>query len=819
MALTVHSLTCEYQNEALGVGVHDPVVGWKLSSAENGARQTAYRAVVSDEDGNTVWDSGKTASDRQFGIVIPREAGLKPMAEYSFCVTVWDENDAPSPAVSSRFVTGFFKSHQWRGDWLRIWHYGDVRCFRREFELKNAGAIKYAYAFIGAFGDKGNSCVSFLNGERLGGLVCFPGACESFVAQYACVDVKRLLKEGKNAVALMLARTASILIKVKYNDDSEVFVECKRDEWKMKPGCRKLGYPESMQHGKAEECDARLDFPGWTEPGFDDSDWEPAGEPTPCIDLSPLFLRPHYRPAEIREQLNPISITGIGGGILADFGTNLAGFAGFRLKGAPGETVELRYAEKLDDNGAPVFSDWRGAYCKYTFATDEIEEFIPCFSYTGFRYVGVFGYSGDIGADALTAYRIHSGVENASRFDCSDSDINVICKTAQGSFLSNLVNIPTDCPERERRGWTADAYAVCEAECVSLDVHTLYAQWLESVRDCRRGNGWIPVELPLSSDDCIDVNWPAAAVIVPFTIYGQYGDERLIKRLMPTMKAWVSLLEELCDDDYTLSERYMSYKDWIAADPASPRFLSGAYFYRCADLLAQLCAAAGDACEAERCSALAARIRESVNEEYLHITSDGAYYDGGSQSANAHALCFGICPEEHRQAVTECLVHDIERRGTSTCGFMGSSCLLEALSQNGRSDVAYRLLKNRREGGWLYLIERFGATTFPEHFNGGGSQNHAFLGSAPALWARKRLVGIRTEAPAYKHVRFEPFIPDGMENASATVDTPFGEVSAGWQKRSDGIELSVKLPPNTSGTVVFGGKTQEIASGTHTFRF
>lgn len=815
MPLKPHSLTCEYQNCAKGVDKPDPVIGWKLSADVNGARQTAYRMTVSDERGDTVYDSGKVESDRQFGIKIKPDKALLPMSEYAFTVTVWDESDIPSPAVSSRFVTGFFKAHQWQGDWFRVWHYGSVRYYRREFTLVNVAGIRYAYAFIGAFGDKGNSCVPFINGCRIGDLACFPGASENFVAQYVCRDVKELLKEGANAVGLMLAKTGSIIIKIKYEDGTDVFIDCLREEWKTKTGGGySLGYAESMQHGKFEEYDARKAFEGWSEAGFDDSDWESAGEKDPTIDLAPLFLRQHSCPAIIADSRAPIKTTACKGGYIADFGTNLAGYVSVRLKGKTGETAEIRYAEKLNYLGEPVFDSWRGAYNKYTFASDEAEEYIPLFMYTGFRYVAVYGCSEE---PELTAHRIFSGVVNASDFDCSDNDINVICETARKSFLSNLINIPTDCPERERRGWTADAYAVCEAECVSFDVHIFYARWLESMRDCQRGNGWIPVELPLSTDDCIDVDWPAASVFIPFALYRQYGDDRLIKRFLPMMRSWVALLEELCDDDYTISERYLSYKDWFAAEPASPRFLATVYFFRCADLLAKLAEDVGDP-DAPRYVSLAERIRGSINAKYLTVDGSRAYYDNCSQSSNAHALCFGICPDELRSAVTDSLVADVERKQTSTCGFMGTACILEALSQNGRSDAAYKIIKNRNRGGWLYLINECGATTFPEHFNGGGSQNHAFLGSAPALWARKRLVGISPELPGYKKAHIEPFIPDDMDHARATVDTLYGQIRAEWKKTSDVATLSVTLPPNTSGTVVFGDKSHEIGSGTYSFK-
>lgn len=813
MALRITSLTCEYAENALGVNLQSPVFGWKLASDERGAAQSAYRVTVCDESGRTVRDSGFVESDRQFGVEISGEP-LLPMSEYTFTVTLRDKNGALTAPESSRFVTGFFKVSQWRAHWFRIWHYGGVHFFRREFELKRVGEIRYAYAFVGAFGEKGNSCVPFLNGERIGDAVCFPGATEYFTAHYAVFDVAHLLKEGKNALGLMLAKTASIIVKIKYNDGSEVFVDALRHEWKSaQGGGYRIGYEEDMQRGKFEELDAREAFEGFSRVGFDDSRWEPAGEEKPIIDLSPLFLRPQYCVVRSAQTLSPVKITELDGGRLVDFGRNMAGFVRFRLEGKRGETVELRYAEKLEENGRPLIPDWRNAFVRYTFATDGVEEFTPFFSHTGFRYVFVVGYGGKIEPDAFAAECIHSDLLSASRFECSDETVNRLCEVARRSFLSNLVNIPTDCPERERRGWTADAYAVCEAECFNFDMKNFFTLWLESMRDCQRGNGWIPVELPLSSDNCIDINWPAAAVFLPHELFRQYGDVRLVRHLLPMMKNWVDLLSGLCDEEYGFFGGFMSYKDWIAKEPASPEFLAAAYFFRAASMVAELAAQSGETADAERYAELAADVRRAINAKHLVCDGEGISYDTGSQSSNAHALRFGICEEENRARVTASLAADIEKRQTATTGFMGTACLLEALSENGRSDLAYKLLKNRNEGGWLYLLEKFDATTFPEHYNGAGSQNHAFLGSAPGLWIYKHLVGISPVEAGYRRVRIAPYVPEDMSFASASVDTVCGLVSAEWRRENGGVTLTVSLPPNVTGEADFCGKKVALESG------
>ena len=816
MALELYGLTCEYQEKAMGVARQNAVFGWKLRSATPGARQTAYRIVVCDEQDRLIWDSQKVCSEQQFGIEMCADTVLRPLSEYTFSVTVWDDTDAPSATVRSRFVTGVFRVHQWPGQWFRVWQFGAVHFYRHEFEVGDLSEVRYAYAYIASRGEKMNANVTYLNGVRIGNSVNFPGATEYFRAFYSCVDVKEQLRAGRNALGLVATTTSSLVLKIAYRDGTEQVVSAARDTWRstIRGPYVKLGYDKADLRGKAEEYDARLEYVGWTLPGYDDSRWE-IGKRDLTIDFGPLFLQPQFCSVVVQERRRPVRILKRDQWVLVDFGVNMTGFVSLRLQGTPGKTVEVRYSEKLTEDGQGcVIPGWCPCYTKYTFSTDGVEEYTPSFMHTGFRCVELHGYSGEITEDSVVAVSMHSDVLDATAFACSDPLIEQLNTVARRSFLCNLVNIPTDCPERERRGWTADAYAVCQAECVNFNVLTFYRQWLESMRDCQRGNGWIPVELPLSTDDCIDVNWPAAAVLVPYNLYEQYADTDLVREFYPMMCHWVELLERICDDEYAMCDAFLSYKDWFAADPASGVYLSMAYFYRCTDLLGRMAGVLGRMQERARWSALAAEVGASINRRYLHCEAGRVWYDTGSQSADAHALYFDICPPEHRAALTAHLVQDIERKQTSTTGFMGTMCLLQALSENGRPDVAYRLLKNRNMGGWLYLIERCGATTFPEHYNGGGSQNHAFLGSAPGLWIYKYLVGIQPAAPGYRRVRICPYIPEDIAHAAATVDTLYGPVSAEWETTEAGQTLQVCLPPGVTGTVYWKGEEHPVVSGT-----
>ena len=295
MALSLYDLTCEYQVSALGVARQNAAFGWKLKSDRNGACQTAYRLVIRDEAQTVAWDSGKVFSSRQFGVEKDGGTPLRPMEEYTFSVTVWDEEDMPCQTVTSRFVTGVLRVHDWLGQWFRVWHHGTVQFYRHLFSVTDASPIRYAYAYVASVGDKMNAGMAYLNGQRLGESVLFPGATEYFRALYTCVDVKELLQSGVNVICLVAAKTSSFMMKIAYEDGSVQYVNAARDTWRcaVQGPYDKLAYEESMQHGKGEEYDARKAYSGWLLPDFDDSKWE-TGERRLTIDFGPLFIEPQY---------------------------------------------------------------------------------------------------------------------------------------------------------------------------------------------------------------------------------------------------------------------------------------------------------------------------------------------------------------------------------------------------------------------------------------------------------------------------------------------------------------------------------------------
>ena len=468
------------------------------------------------------------ASDLQFGIRY-EGAPLACTTRYFWRAKVWDEaGQASEWSGIASFVTGFFGMEDWTARWFdATW---DALLARREFRIDGPESISEAFLFVAAIGGYANSVQVRLNGHVLGDNVLFPGPTEFFRARYLGFDVTSRLVPGPNTLGLVLTRRTSAILVVRSRDGSVTRLETD-DSWQTLPKGPFVELPGlgTFMAGRYETFDARGNPSGWDLPGFAADAWKPhewKGWWTAPIRLA--YARCGVR---IARTFRPVGLSRKDDGrLVADFGQNLSGFVRMRCRGPRGTAVTIRYAETLDGQGeidpASLASDNPPYATRYILAGDGPEVYQPTFFYTGFRYVEISGFPGEPGESDFEACFLHSDVETGSRFECGDPDVNRLADCAAMSFLSNLVNIPTDCPGRERRGWTADAFTVSEAECIRFDMLNLYRRWFDDCRDVQRKSGWIPVEFPLDTVRAIDVIWPCACVLVPWDVYQAYGDIR-----------------------------------------------------------------------------------------------------------------------------------------------------------------------------------------------------------------------------------------------------------------------------------------------------
>ncbi|MEM0345606.1 MAG: family 78 glycoside hydrolase catalytic domain [Thermofilaceae archaeon] len=802
-------LRCEYAVDPVGV---DPDTRlrftWLLHHPKRGARQKAYRVIVSSsrelaERGvGDVWDSGVVSSDENFAVY--GGPPLESSREYYWRVMWWDQDGNMSPwSRVASFVTALRP-----GDWRAKWITGG-KLLRREFELP--APVRKAFAHVTGLG----YYELRINGRRVGDRVLDPLWTDyNKRVLYATYDVTDLLRPGGNAIGIMLGRgryikaygydevlKAILQLEIELVDGRRIRVVTD-ESWRASDG----PIVEDDVYG-GEVYDATREQEGWDQPGFDDSGWRPVqtvdhpGRLVPSGPIPPI-RRVGYLKA--RRVLNPAP-----GVYVFDFGQNMAGWARIRVRGPRGVRVQLRYAELIDERGNLDTRNLRGAKATdvYVLKGEGVEVYEPRFTYHGFRYVEVTGYPGVPSLDDVEAVVVHSDVEPAGGLATSCELVNDIHRIVLWSIKSNLMGVPTDCPQRdERMGWGGDAQLTAEAAMLNFWMPGFYEKWLEDWLDAQLEDGSVPdVVPPYWRLYPADPAWGEAYVVIPWLLYTFYGDRLVLERHYEGVRRWVEFLLAKAEN-YVL--RFSKYGDWcpprrIKALEIPGELVSTWVLYNDLRLLSQWAGELGKQDDARKYAELADRVAEAFNREFLR--ENRYYVSPGCQTCNALPLASGITPENLRGAVFEALVRDVEvekDRHLDT-GIVGTKYLLPVLSEYGRPDLAYAVATQTSYPSWGYMI-REGATTLWERWEllkGGAmnSHNHHMFGTVDIYFYRY-LAGVRPLKPGFREFAVKPD-PVGPERVSASVRALTGSIQIELS-RSQGVNvLKVHVPVGSSALI------------------
>ena len=424
--------------------------------------------------------------------------------------------------------------------------------------------------------------------------------------------------------------------------------------------------------------------------------------------------------------------------------------------------------------------------------------------------------------NSLTALCMHTAVEPVGEFRCSNDMLNEVWKATRRAYLANLMSIPTDCPQREKNGWTADAALAIDLALLNYDGILFYEKWFDDVADNIREDGRIAGIIPTSGwgyDDWIGPVWDASILIIPNAIYNYYGDKRTIEKIYPTVEKYLTYLKTR--EDSTGLVTY-GIGDWVFYKTQTPTaYTSSCFYYLDYALMSRFAELTGR--DAAPFREKAERIREAVNRIYFDSTA--ASYANGSQAALAVALGLGIVPEGYEQRVADNLAKAIENNDFHLdFGTLGSKYALRMLTRYGHGDVAYKMASQKDCPSWGWWIEQ-GFTTLAETWAlspefRDASVNHVFLGDVSA-WMVSDIAGINfdPERPGYRHIVFRPHFFDGLDWAEAEYRSVSGPIRSRWERKGDRVVLTVTVPVNSTATVEAGGKTVEVGAGTHDFKF
>jgi len=865
------NLRCEYCVNPLGVDRKNPRLSWILEHSDRGEKQSAYQIIVSSSPENIasntgdVWDTGKVISSMQ--LIVYNGPALESRKTYYWKVRWWDSKGDMSPfSDAATFEMGLISEDDWKAKWIGRESYEYIHIGSEDIPFARSYTIPYSALFRKTFKaekqiKRARVYVSglgfyelYINGKRIGDKVLDPGQTDyKKRVLYSIYDVTDELNTGANAIGVMLGNGRYVKdygydfprmilqLEIEYLDGTtEVVVS--DDTWKTSYGPIKAN---GIYYG--EDYDARREIPSWNLSDFNDVNWEKVKLVDPPGGRLVAELMP---PVKVIKTLKPQKIISPKPGVYVyDFGQNFTGWVRLYVNGPEGTEIKLRFAELIYDDGNINLTPTRGARATDIYITrgDGLEIYEPRFTYHGFRYVELTGFPGVPTLDTLEGCVVYSSVRQVGEFNCSNELINKIHGNILWGQLSNLMSIPTDCPQRdERMGWMGDAQLTVEEAIYNFDMASFYIKYLDDIKDAQKENGSVSdVVPPYWSIYPADPAWGTAYITIAWYLYQYYGDTEVLKDHYEGLKKYVDFLTGLAPDNIL---RFSKYGDWcppgsIRAKDLSGELVSTWCYYNDTLTLSRIADILGKREDHTKYSKLAEDIKAAFNKQYLkersyavsikpNISEEMAsqiiemilsamdpderermkqFMQQGifattftSQTINILPLYLNMVPEDKKETILNALINDIKNNHDYhlDTGIVGTRYIFDVLTENGYVDIAYKIATQRTYPGWGYMIEE-GATTVWERWEkltsgGMNSHNHIMFGTVDP-WFYKSLGGIKCIAPGWDKVLLEPKMLEDLKYVRASICTPKGTIDVNWEKLEDSVKLVVVLPVNVEG--------------------
>ena len=524
--------------------------------------------------------------------------------------------------------------------------------------------------------------------------------------------------------------------------------------------------------------------------------------------------------------LTPRHINTIGNRKIYDAGENISGLVRVTTSAPAGSRITLRYAENITSGGdldmastgALSYTCTSGRYqiMEDTFICDgSARTFEPKFVWHAFRY---FDIAGDY--DDLEVLVIHSNCPVTARFDSSSEGLNYLFETFLRTQLDNMHgSIPSDCPHRERLGYTGDGQVCAEAAMMMLDSQEFYRKWIRDILDCQdKTTGHVQHTAPLMGGGGGPGGWGCAIVIVPYQYYKMYGDTAMLETCYEPMRRWVDYLKAHSEKGLVVreEERGWCLGDWCPLEEPillPEAYVNSCYFIKILQMLENIAPVVNRSDDLAEYATLRESIAASIRRDYFDPET-GTYLNN-IQGADAYALWAGLAGSDTARDMA--LRYD--KLGHFDTGFLGTDILMEMLCKYGHIDTALKLLESEEPGSYLYM-KRCGATTIWENWGRGNSENHPMFGACVRqLFSSILGIGQEDGAAGYRQLRIVPQIPKNLPRASGSLRLPAGETAVAWKKEADKIHFSITTPQDTTATFVYGGNEYPLTETDNNFTF
>jgi alpha-L-rhamnosidase len=836
-------LLSDYMEDPVGIDNPKPQFTWIANTNIPDNYQTAYQILVAstpyilEKDKGDLWDSGKISSNQSVNIDY-KGPDVKSRRRYFWKVRIWDKTNNPSEYSNiANWEMGLLNPGLWRAQWISAprlfdWSKRDQQrkqlakdappereepspIFRREFTLDSKA--KSARAYISGLG----YYELYINGKKVGHNVLDPAftAYDKKVL-YTTYDITEYLNDSINAVGVMLGNGW-------YNMFSRGVWSFDRSPWKADPAFRlqirvasSLGTIQqvisdttwtcspgpvifnSIRQG--EEYNATLEQPGWASPGFYDNHWFPVRK---VKGPEGKMVAQTLPPIKILKKLVPQRIYKTSKNTLVcDFGQNMAGFIELSVNVAEGRRIEFKYGEKLKPDGTVDQSNIDGLVAQSPFQTDVYitrgggqETWHPRFTYHGFQYVEIDGFP-ELASNNIKACVVTTSMLKKGTFSSSNELINKIQSNAEWSFINNFHGYPTDCPHREKNGWTGDAQLASDMALYNYHVETSYKKWVDDIIDSQLLSGMVSAIVPTGGWGYYWGNGPAwdyALIVLPWKTYLYSGDKKILHDNYRAMKKYMDFLSGT-------AENYIvrwGLGDWVPLKTETPaELITTAYYYHDAIIMAKIARVLGFDIDVNHFNSLASNIRSAFKEQFVDIELRNV--GNGSQTSLSCPLYFDMLDSDLSFDILNKLADNIESSDLNLdFGVLGAKFVPNALAEMGKIDVAYNMINTTDFPGWGHWVTQ-GATTLWEDWKGESSRNHIFFGDVSA-WFYKYLGGIKPDEnhPGFKHFTIQPYFAEDLFWVNTSIESMYGRIESNWEKSTEGVSLNIQVPFNSTAKV------------------
>lgn len=880
---------------------------WKITSPEQDTYQESYHIKVWEKgSGSIIWDTDAVKTEHQLAVM---DMELQSNTEYQWSVEVSDNHGCRAVGGPACFMPGLAQE-EWTAKWIGLQKkdldssvkmatkkemaeaflnmvsgtedgfkpdrtLNPCYIFRKIVKTEPAKDIKKAFLAVTAHGLYDIK----INGKAVTESRLNPGftSYEKYL-EYQTYDVAGYLTEEENIMTITLAdgwyrgkfgilgygnnygtETAVLAqLDIFYEDESR---ECVVTDESYRYTESAVRYSDIMI---GEKQDLRLDAEVWNEAGYDDSSWtlaevKPYGyENLNGICAEPVRYTKEQKPKEI--MVSPK------GELIVDFGQVLVGVVRLWAEGTSGTEIKLEHTEVLDRDGNFInnVSGYNRDQTDYFVLSGKRKEKLePLFTFHGFRYVRISGYPGKLNAESVCAKVLGSDLAAAGTFSCSDERLNQLQSNISWSQRGNMVSIPTDCPQRERAGWTGDILVYGNTAVYNQNTEQFLRKWLANMRCEQFDNGLIPVVIPYpfgysamqeeAFGTDTSAGWGDAAVIVPWILYQEYADPEILRENFEMAKGWMDFVEknaaggipefsEELSEERRERQKYLwntgfHFGDWcypscknekgetdmFRSAYTTKEHVATAMYANSANVMASICEVLGKQDLSEYYRDLNRKIRKAFSDEY--VNEDGSI-EHAVQGIYVLALAMNLADEEKKQAMAHHLADMIRDNGCRLdTGFLSVPYLMDVLADHRYQDLAKVLLYQEDCPSWLYAVKK-GATTIWETWNAiledgtptSNSYNHYAFGCIGS-WMYRTLCGIQPLEPGYRKVRISPDFSYGLTSAEGSHDTIYGWIRCEWELSKSQGRLKAVIPVGIQAEICLPGVHCFVGSGTYSFTF